>query len=188
MSKQVNESKVSSNNNNNNNVPLIVVVGATGSQGGSVIKSLLKLNSNKPQASFRIRGITRNTNSDKSKILISKGIEMIEADSNDKSSLIKAFTGADYGFLVTDFWDSNAKLAEDTDYIQGLNLVDAAIEAKLKYIVWSSLHNVENITHGEFHLPHFTNKNKIEKYIESKSNVISGSFIYAGFYMQNWVM
>lgn len=64
---------------------IVVVIGATGIQGGSVISTLLQ------DSIYKIRGITRNTNSAKSQLLASKGVEMVEADLNDEASLVKAF-------------------------------------------------------------------------------------------------
>lgn len=64
---------------------LITVIGATGIQGGSVIAAALK------SGDWKIRGVTRNVNSDTSKALASKGVEMVTADWNDESTLVKAF-------------------------------------------------------------------------------------------------
>lgn len=66
---------------------LITVFGATGSQGGSVVQSLLQ---NKSQ-SFKIRGITRNPESEKAKALASQGVEVVKADGLVKDELVKAF-------------------------------------------------------------------------------------------------
>jgi uncharacterized protein YbjT (DUF2867 family) len=52
--------------------PLIVVLGATGAQGGSVVRSLLK------NGGFRIRGVTRDLLSEKSQDLSKLGIEMVK--------------------------------------------------------------------------------------------------------------
>lgn len=64
---------------------LIVVVGATGAQGESVVSTLLS------NPSYKIRGITRNTKSEKAKSLTANGVEMVSADFNDEESLVKAF-------------------------------------------------------------------------------------------------
>jgi uncharacterized protein YbjT (DUF2867 family) len=64
---------------------LLTVVGATGIQGGSVISAALK------EGSWKIRGITRNVNSDAAKALVAQGVEMVAADVNDEQSLVKAF-------------------------------------------------------------------------------------------------
>jgi uncharacterized protein YbjT (DUF2867 family) len=64
---------------------LLTVVGATGTQGQSVIESALK------DKSYSIRAITRNPSSEKAKLLASKGIEVVKADLNDEQSLVEAF-------------------------------------------------------------------------------------------------
>lgn len=74
---------------------IITVYGATGSQGGSVVESLLK-NSSK---SFKVRGITRNRNSEKSKSLASRGVEMVQADGLIHQQVIDALKGS-WGFFA----------------------------------------------------------------------------------------
>lgn len=64
---------------------LITVVGATGAQGGSVVASALK------SGNYKVRGITRNINSEAAKALTAQGVEMVSADANDEASLVKAF-------------------------------------------------------------------------------------------------
>jgi uncharacterized protein YbjT (DUF2867 family) len=64
---------------------LLTVVGATGVQGGSVITAALK------EGTWKIRGITRNVNSDAAKALVARGVEMVVADINNEQSLVKAF-------------------------------------------------------------------------------------------------
>jgi putative NADH-flavin reductase len=64
---------------------LLTVIGATGTQGQSVIEAALK------DKSYSIRGVTRNPSSEKAKLLASKGIEVVKADLNDEQSLVKAF-------------------------------------------------------------------------------------------------
>ncbi|KAL9567013.1 hypothetical protein ACKAV7_008782 [Fusarium commune] len=77
---------------------LIVIIGATGGQGGSVVNSFL----NDPE--WRVRGITRNPSSRKSKNLEVRGVEVVQADLDDRASLAKAFQNANVIFAVSDFW------------------------------------------------------------------------------------
>jgi uncharacterized protein YbjT (DUF2867 family) len=63
---------------------LITVFGATGTQGGSVVEALLQ------DKSVKIRGVTRNVNSEAAKSLLSKGVEVVTADLNNEDSLVKA--------------------------------------------------------------------------------------------------
>ena len=74
---------------------IITVYGATGSQGGSVVQSLLQ---NKSQ-SFKIRGITRNPDSEKAKVLASQGVEVVKADGFVKEEVVEAFRGS-WGVFV----------------------------------------------------------------------------------------
>ena len=66
---------------------IITVFGATGTQGGSVVDSLLH---NKSGA-FKIRGITRNSDSEKARELQFKGVEVVQADGLIKEQLVAAF-------------------------------------------------------------------------------------------------
>lgn len=58
---------------------------------------------------------------------------------NDKSSLVKAMTGASAVFAVTNYWE---KMDMKLEIQQGKNLVDAAKEAGVGHFVWSSLLNI----------------------------------------------
>ncbi len=75
------------------------MIGATGQQGGEVVKAILEKYSHQ----FAIRGVTRDLNSEKSKALVEKGVEMVTANTEDVESLKKAFAGSYGAFIVTDF-------------------------------------------------------------------------------------
>lgn len=64
---------------------LAVVVGATGTQGGSVVQAFLE------SGRYQVRGLTRNTNGIKARELGAQGVEVVRADLNDVESLISAF-------------------------------------------------------------------------------------------------
>ncbi|KAJ7819216.1 NAD(P)-binding protein [Mycena olivaceomarginata] len=72
--------------------PLIAVVGATGVQGGSVIKALSE--SDKP---YRIPA----------EALKKRDVELVAVNLvlENKEEVYKAFVGADYAFLVTNYWE-----------------------------------------------------------------------------------
>ncbi|KAJ8125414.1 hypothetical protein O1611_g8225 [Lasiodiplodia mahajangana] len=117
---------------------IITVFGATGNQGGSVVKHFL----NDPQlkSTWAVRGITRDVSKESAKKLISQGAEVVAADLNDKASLIKAIQGSDTVFAVTNYWEKlDMKLEEQ----QGRNIADAAKETGVKHLIWSSLLDIE---------------------------------------------
>jgi uncharacterized protein YbjT (DUF2867 family) len=68
--------------------PIVVVTGATGAQGGSVISALLK------DGKYRIRGCTRDVNSEKAKQLAARGVDMARVDTTSKVDLLAAFKDA----------------------------------------------------------------------------------------------
>ena len=71
---------------------IIAVHGATGTQGGSVVKLLLN-------SDWKVRAITRNTSSDAAKELAAQGAEVVSANFDDEASLVKAYGGVEAVFL-----------------------------------------------------------------------------------------
>jgi len=165
---------------------LITVFGATGNQGGSVVEALL------PDKSLRIRGVTRNANSEAAKSLASKGVEVVTADLNDEDSLVKAVEGSNYIFAVTDFWAlfgaSGPEDAVKVESAQGINLARAASKTPtLEHYIWSTLPNSRKISGGKYVVPHFESKNIIDDYIKQDKNLYSKTtFIWIGFYASNF--
>jgi hypothetical protein len=164
---------------------LAVIVGATGGQGSSVVKALLK------DPSYKVRGITRNPSSEKGKALSAQGVEVVAADLNDEASLVKAFSGASVIYGVTDFFEpfvkADAEEAMKVEYGQGVNIVSAASKtSSLEHFIWSTLPNGSKISNGEYVVPHFESKNRIEAYIkENKSLLSKTTFLYVAFYADN---
>ena len=79
----------------------IVVFGSTGAQGGGLARAILS----DPNSEFKVRAVTRNANSEKAQQLAALGAEIVEADIDDKKSIINALEGAYGAFFVTFFWD-----------------------------------------------------------------------------------
>jgi uncharacterized protein YbjT (DUF2867 family) len=163
-----------------NKKPLIAVLGATGNQGGSVVEHLLALNK------FRIRGITRNSKGDAAKALAAKGVEVVEASTADKKALVAAFNGAWGVYSVTQFWDPEVMKNPELEFERGKTTVDAAVEAKVSLFVWSGLANSDGVSKKKWHVPHFTNKWRVEEYARSQKS-LQCVFVYAGFYAQNFM-
>ena len=80
---------------------VIAVVGATGAQGGGLVRAIAA----DPEGGFSARAITRNANSDKARELAELGAEVVEADVDDVASLERAFAGAYGAYCVTFFWE-----------------------------------------------------------------------------------
>jgi hypothetical protein len=164
---------------------LAVIVGATGGQGNSVLKAFLK------DDSYKIRAITRDPSSEKGKALSAQGVEVVAADLNNEASLVKAFSGASFIFGVTDFFETFAKAdaeeAMKVEYNQGVNIVSAASKTStLEHLIWSTLPDSRKISNGEYVVPHFDAKTRVDAYIKRNKALLSKTtFIYVAYYSSN---
>ncbi|KAF5549227.1 hypothetical protein FNAPI_8047 [Fusarium napiforme] len=160
---------------------LITVFGATGSQGGSVVQSLLQ---NKSQ-SFRIRGITRNPESEKAKALAEHGVEVVKADGLVREEVIEAFRGSWGVFANTNSDDPSInKECGPTELDIGKSLVDAAAEAGVRHFVYSGMASASETTGGAVPNKAFDMKHAVGEYAKGKGfetvNIVS-----PGWYMEN---
>src|SRR5258708_13610114 len=104
----------------------IAVIGATGQQGGAVLRAL------QASSQFKLRALTRDT--DKHRNLAD---EVVAADLNRPETLEAAFKGAHGVFLVTNFWEEGAN-----ELKQATAPVRAAKESPVKAFIWYPFHNV----------------------------------------------
>ena len=153
-----------------NNEKLIAVIGATGQQGGGVVRAL------QASGQFKVRALTRNP--DKHRELAE---EVFEADLDRPETLNAAFEGAHGVFLVTNFWEEGTN-----ELKQATAAVRAAKDAGVKHFVWSTLPNVEAISGGKFDVPHFTGKAKIDRIVK-EAGFVNHTFVIAPMYYQGLV-
>lgn len=157
---------------------LITVFGATGQQGGSVIRSILQ--DDILSKEFKIRGITRDTSKPAAQALLKQGVELVsvrwqhlsgrfnwtltsnQADMNSKESLVKAIQGSHSVFLVTTpAW---GVAGSDAELVHGKNVADVAKESDVQHLIFSSLLDVTKETAGRLkHVPHFDQKAQVEQ-------------------------
>ena len=153
-----------------NNKKLIAVIGATGQQGGGVVRAL------QASGQFKVRALSRNPGKHRE-----LADEVVEADLDRPETLKAAFEGAQGVFLVTNYWE------EGTDELkQATAAVRAATEAGVKHFIWSTLPNVEAISGGKFDVPHFTGKAKVDRIVQ-EAGFANHTFVIAPFYYQNLV-
>jgi uncharacterized protein YbjT (DUF2867 family) len=85
--------------------PLIVICGATGMQGGSVLRAMQSTNK------YRFRALTRDNNSAKAQKIKGDDVELFEIDvSKEMERIPEAFEGASGVFALTDFWANPAEM------------------------------------------------------------------------------
>jgi uncharacterized protein YbjT (DUF2867 family) len=152
------------------NKKLIAVVGATGQQGGAAVRALHAGNQ------FKVRALTRNPAKHRE-----LADEVIQADLNRPETLTAAFEGAHGVFLVTNFREEGTDEAE-----QATAAVRAAKDKGVKHFVWSTLPDVEAISGGKFHVPHFTGKAKVDRIVK-QAGFANHTFVIAPFYYQNLI-
>ncbi len=153
-----------------NDRKLIAVIGATGQQGGAVVRAL------QASGQFKVRALTRNPGKHRE-----LAEEVVEADLDRPETLKAAFEGAHGVFLVTNFWE------QGTDELkQATAAVRAAKDAGVKHFIWSTLPDVEAISGGKFHVPHFTGKAKVDRIVK-EAGFAHHTFVIAPFFYQNLV-
>ena len=161
---------------------ILTVFGATGQQGGSLVEYVI----NDPELSkqYKVRAITRDVSKPAAQSLQQKGVEVLQADSDDPDSLKQAMQGAHTVFGVTaTVYDEKLK---ERELAQGKAMADAAVAAGVKYFIFSSLTNGGKLSGGKIqNLAHFDVKAEIEDYIRTKKPMKS-AFFAPGSFMQNF--
>lgn len=140
---------------------IIAVVGATGAQGGGLVRAIL----NDPEGAFAARALTRNPDSDKARALAALGAEVVAADVGDERSLRRAFDGAHGAFCVTFFWDH---FSPEKELAHAAAMARAARGAGLEHVIWSTLEDTRRwvplddprmpTLMGKYKVPHFDSK------------------------------
>lgn len=167
---------------------IIAVVGATGSQGGGLARAILKDKS----GGFKARAITRNASSDKAKELKDRGAEVVEADVNDKSSLVKAFEGVYGAYCVTFFWEH---FSPEKEIQHAKNMAEAAQEAGIKHVIWSTFEDTRKwvpldddrmpTLQEKYKVPHFDAKAESDKFFENSG--VPYTLLLTSFYWDNFI-
>ena len=150
--------------------PVIAVIGASGSQGGSVVRALVD------QGTFRVRALTRNPSA-----YDGPADEVLTADLNQPDSLEAGFAGAHGVFAVSNFWEPGSD-----ETAQGRNAVDAASKVGVHHFVWSTLPDVDAISNGEFEVAHFTSKARVDEFVRA-AGFEWFTYVQAPFYFENLV-
>jgi len=167
---------------------LIVVAGATGAQGGGLVRAIL----NDSEGGFAIRALTRNVNSEKAKALTSAGAEVVAADLDDESSVRKAFEGAYGAFCVTFFWDH---FSPEKELEQATAMAGAAKDGGLKHVIWSTLEDTRKwvpldddrmpTLMGNYKVPHFDAKGMADE--RFRKSGVPTTFLLTSFYWDNLI-
>jgi uncharacterized protein YbjT (DUF2867 family) len=169
---------------------IIAVVGATGAQGGGLVRAIAA----DPNGGFTARAITRDANSDKAKALAALGAEVVEADVDDpeSESLRRAFEGAYGAYCVTFFWDH---FSPEKELAQARALATAARDANVQHVIWSTLEDTRNwvpldddrmpTLMERYKVPHFDAKGEADAIFAELG--VPVTYLLTSFYWDNFI-
>ena len=167
---------------------IITVFGATGAQGGGLVRAILHDNTSE----FAVRAVTRDPNSDKAKELVALGAEVVAADVDDAGSVEKALEGAYGAYFVTFFW---SHYSPEKEMAEAKEFAHAAKKAGLKHVIWSTLEDTREFVpldddrmptiNGKFKVPHFDGKGESNKFFTEAG--VPTTFLYPSFYWENFI-
>ena len=167
---------------------IITVFGATGAQGGGLVRSIL----NDPNSEFSVRAVSRDPESEKAKELRNLGAEVIAGDVDDKASVTKALEGAYGAYFVTFFWNH---FSPEKEYEQAKGFAEAAKATGIQHAVWSTLEDVREFVplndnriptlHNNYKVPHFDAKGAADRLFKDLG--VPTTFFRASFYWDNFI-
>lgn len=166
----------------------IAVMGATGSQGGGLVRAILS----DPGGGFAVRAITRDVDSDKAKALAKLGAEVVAADIDDEQSLNRAFEGAYGAYCVTFYW---THFSPEKELAEAAAMARAAKHAGVRHVIWSTLEDTRKLVPlsddrmptlmGKYKVPHFDAKGEANQVFTDLG--LPTTFLLTSFYWDNLV-
>jgi uncharacterized protein YbjT (DUF2867 family) len=166
----------------------IAVVGATGAQGGGLVRAIL----GDAQGGFAVRALTRDTGSEKARALAAQGAEVVAANIDDAQSLAKAFAGAHGVFGVTFYWDH---FSPERELKEAGAMARAAKDAGVAHVIWSTLEDTRKrvplsdtrmpTLMGKYKVPHFDAKGEADHLFTDAG--VPTTFLLTSFYWDNFI-
>jgi uncharacterized protein YbjT (DUF2867 family) len=167
---------------------IIAVLGATGAQGGGMVRAIMS----DPNGGFTARALTRDVNGAKAKELAKLGAEVVAANIDDVESLKKAFDGAHGAYCVTFFW---AHFSPEKEIGEVRSMAEAAKAASLQHVVWSTLEDTRKwvplsdnrmpTLKDKYKVPHFDAKGEANHFFTDLG--VPTTFLLTCFYWDNFI-
>jgi uncharacterized protein YbjT (DUF2867 family) len=165
---------------------IIAVVGATGAQGGGLVRAILA----DPQRRFAARAITRKPDAPAARALADLGAEVVHGNLDAPASLAPAFAGAHGAFVVTNFWEHSSP---DRELVQARNAARALEDAGVRHAIWASLVDTRRLVPlSDPRLPTLLHRYKVPHY-DAKGEAdalfakVPTTFLRAPFYWDNLI-
>jgi uncharacterized protein YbjT (DUF2867 family) len=167
---------------------IIAVFGATGAQGGGLVRAVLA----EPDGGYAVRAVTRNPGSDAARGLAALGAEVVAADIDDGASLERALAGAYGAYFATFFW---AHFSPEREKAEAASMARAAAAAGLRHAIWSTLEDTRRwvplsddrmpTLMGQYKVPHFDAKGESNGYFTDAG--VPTTFLLTSFYWDNLI-
>lgn len=167
---------------------IIAVVGATGAQGGGLVRAIMA----DPGGPFTARALTRDVDSPKARALAALGAEVVAVDIDDAGSLERAFAGAYGAYCVTFFWDH---FSAEREIAQARAMAQAAKDNALQHVIWSTFEDTRKLVplsddrmptlQGRFKVAHFDGKAEADAEFTSRN--VPTTFLLTSFYWENFI-
>jgi uncharacterized protein YbjT (DUF2867 family) len=167
---------------------IVAVVGATGAQGGGLVRAIL----GNPEGGFAARAITRDVHSPKARELAALGAEVVAGDVDDAESLRRAFAGAHGAFCVTFYW---AHMSPEKELTEAAAMAGAARHAGVQHVIWSTLEDTRKwvplsdarmpTLMGKYKVPHFDAKGEANHFFVESG--VPTTLLHTSFYWDNFV-
>jgi uncharacterized protein YbjT (DUF2867 family) len=167
---------------------VIAVIGATGAQGGGLVRAIHA----DRDGPFVARAITRKPDSERARALATLGIEVVAGDADDPPSLERAFAGAHGAFCVTNFWEHSSA---DREADQATAMARASRKAGVQHVIWSTLEDTRTAVplddqrlptlQGKYKVPHFDSKGAMDRVFAEEA--APTTYLLAALYWENFI-
>ena len=167
---------------------VIAVVGATGAQGGGLVRAIL----GNPAGGFSPRALTRDARAPKARRLSASGADVVTCDLDDGASVRRAFAGAFAAFCVTNYWEH---FSPEREVAQARAMAAAAQHAGVQHIIWSTLEDTRRwmaLDDGrmptimkKYKVPHFDGKGEANQLFIDAG--VPTTFLLTSFYWDNLI-
>lgn len=147
----------------------VLVLGATGHQGGAVVRAL-------SARGFVVRALTRDPEKPAARALGELGVTLFKGGFDDAASLKDSMAGVHGVFSVQTPYGPGGAQGETRE---GIAVAEAVKAASVEHLVYSSVGGAERHTG----IPHFESKRRIEEHIQNLG--IAATVLRPVFFMDN---
>ncbi|GAA1668993.1 NmrA/HSCARG family protein [Fodinicola feengrottensis] len=163
---------------------VVAVVGATGKQGGGLVRAIAA----DTAGGFVARALTRDGKSEAARQLADLGVEVVEADLDEPASIEAAFAGA-YGAYCVTF--PSAGFGPEKEIEHARTMADAAHGNGLAHVIWSTLEDTRDfVSLDDERMPTLLGKYKVPPFdVKGEADAVFAevptTFLRTTFYWEN---